>query len=251
MPTKKIKESSNEVFLREPKVLLWDIETSHNIAATWGIYDQNIQFDNILKERSVICISYKWLGDKRIYSAVNENEETMLKEMHDVLSSADVIVHHNGDRFDLPMFNARAITYGINPLPPIPTVDTLKVARKYFRFNCNKLDYLGELLGCGRKIHTGNALWLAVLKGDKKALNKMVLYNKQDVKLLENVYLKLRGFMQSHPNMGLLKNSKIAVCPNCGSEHIQERGTRITKTRKYKRLQCQDCGAWSQGALVK
>ena len=36
------------------------------------------------------------------------------------------------------------------------------------------------------------------------------------------------------------------VCAHCGSERLQARGWQHTKTRRYKRYQCKDCGGWSQ-----
>lgn len=246
-------KEENEVITRKPRILLYDIESLPNVCTTWGLFDQTIPFDSILQEKTIICVSYKWLDEKKIHTIgyKGTSEEELLKEFYEVLQQADIIIAHNGDRFDLPMLNARAITYSINPLPHIVSVDTLKVARKYFRFNSNKLDYLGKFLGCGRKIHNAPGLWLKVLAGDEKALEQMIKYNRQDVIVLEKVYLKLRGYIQNHPNVNIFKDEVIFACPNCGSENIQSRGMRVTKTRRYKRYQCTDCGGWSTGNIIK
>ena len=34
------------------------------------------------------------------------------------------------------------------------------------------------------------------------------------------------------------------VCPECGSDHVQSRGTVNTASASYKRYQCQSCKVW-------
>jgi hypothetical protein len=119
----------------------------------------------------------------------------------------------------------------------------------------NKLDYLGKLLGVGRKIKTEPGLWMRVLNGDSKAVKEMIPYNVQDVLLLRDVYLKLRPYTKNHPNLELYG---IEGCPYCGHTHVQSRGTEIAKdkgthkavSRIYRRFQCQnpECGGWFRSA---
>ncbi len=35
-------------------------------------------------------------------------------------------------------------------------------------------------------------------------------------------------------------------CPKCASTNMQRRGTTVTQTGRYHRLQCQDCGGWGR-----
>jgi hypothetical protein len=160
------------------------------------------------------------------------------------LEEADVVVAHNGVDFDMKVINSRFLFHGIKPPAPYKVVDTKREAKKVARFNSNKLDDLGGLLGEGKKIKTDFDLWLGCINGDKASWNKMVKYNKQDVLLLEKVYMRLRPWMNSHPNLALT-NPK-AKCGKCGSAHIQWRGTAVTTTRSYARFQCQDCGGWGR-----
>lgn len=248
--------------MTDAKILLYDVESLPNICTAWQLGKQYVTYENILRERELICCAYKWLGDKTVHSIAMKPDTAgdweVIEHMHSIFSEADILVAHNGDRFDLPMFNARAAFYGLSPLPSIPSIDTLKVARKVFRFNSNRLDYLGAYLGCGRKLKTSLSLWLDILAGRQAlereaplednyytALNKMVRYNKQDVLLLEKVYLKLRPYMRNHPNVSLYNTGIDFVCPNCGSDDIQARGYRVSRTGKYKRFCCNNCGGWS------
>lgn len=236
------------------KVILWDIETAPMIVTSWGLFKPYLSHDNILEDTSLLCAAWKTLDERTVHSisidpAKPRNDKGVVKKLRDVLAEADVIVGHNGDKFDLKTFNARLAYYNLKPLPPRKTVDTLKVARKYFRFTSNRLDYLGEFLGVGRKIHTDYKLWLDILlRGDEAALAKMIAYNKQDVLLLERVYKKLRPHMTNHPNQRLCNGE---VCPICGEDSLQKRGFRLTQMSRAQAYQCQDCGGWSKGKSEK
>lgn len=232
------------------KILLYDIETAHNLVATFRLFEDFTPPENIIQERYIICASWKWLGEKKTYSASvldnptlfkkdPHNDLHVLKELHKVLSEADVIVAHNGDKFDIRFTEGRMLIQGLSPLPPIHKVDTLKVAKKRFLFNSNKLDYLGKILGVGRKLKTTNGLWLKVLSGDEDAIKKMVAYNKGDVELLERVYKKLSPYIRDPHH-----NHSGNQCPRCNSKHTQARGVARNATRVYQRFQCQDCGGW-------
>jgi len=82
------------------------------------------------------------------------------------------------------------------------------------------------------------------MAGNKQEWKKMVDYNKQDVILLEKIYLRLRPWIKSHPNMGIYLDR--AVCPKCGSGDIEFRGFTMTTTKKYHRFQCKNCGGWGR-----
>lgn len=233
------------------KIILWDIETAPMVVTSWGLFKPYLSHDNILEDTSLLCAAWKEVGDSTVHTvAINPDkprqDRRVIKTLRDALAKADVLVGHNGDRFDLKTFNARLAYHGLKPLPPIKTVDTLKVARRHFRFTSNRLDYLGAFLGVGRKIHTSYKLWLDILlHKDREALAKMIAYNKQDVLLLEKVYKKLRPYMTNHPNQRVCVDH---VCPICGEkDRLQKRGFRLTQTSRAQAYQCQACGGWSKG----
>jgi DNA polymerase III epsilon subunit-like protein len=152
---------------------------------------------------------------------------------------------HNCNAFDFKKINTRFIANGMPPVSPFKPIDTLKIARRYFAFNSNKLDDLGEFLGLGRKLHhEGKELWRKCMAGDEKAWRVMRRYNKQDVILLEKVYLELLPWMKEHPNLGMYNDE--LVCPKCGSDDIQMRGYAMNQTTKYRRFMCNNCGGWGR-----
>lgn len=238
----------------EPKIVLWDIETTHNLVAVFKLFGEDyISPDNLLQERYIVCAAWKDLG-KTAVSAVSTLDDPkrfakdphddyhVVKTLHAVLSDADVIIAHNGDKYDIKFTEGRMLFHGLSPLPPIVKIDTLKVAKDRFLFNSNKLDYLGSFLKVGRKKPTTGGLWLRVLQGDKAAVKEMVTYNKQDVELLERVFEKLRPYVANHISRQLF--GQTTGCPRCGSVKVQSRGTHRATTRVYQRFQCQGCGGW-------
>lgn len=238
------------------KILLWDIETSPLAVNTWNLWPKFISHEAIIHEWNIITAAWKWYGEKRVHAVAIDpvsprDDKAVVSALHAALSSADVIIAHYGDKFDFPKLKARALFHGLPPLPPIKTIDTKKVASQVFGFTCNRLDYLGRLMGVGKKLPTDLDLWLSVMAGDEKALARMVRYNKQDVVLLEEVYKRLRPYMTNHPNEALY--GEIACCPVCGSQKFKKQGVKFNRTRAMQQYQCQadGCRAWFSGETVR
>lgn len=240
------------------KIVIWDIETTHNLAAIFRLFEDYTSHENIIQERYVVSAAWKVLGEKEVHSvsvlddpkrfAKNPHDDLhVIKTLHKVLSEADAIVAHNGDQYDIKFTEGRMLAHGLEPLPPIPSIDTLKVAKSRLLLNSNKLDYLARYLGFGKKISTKNELWLRVLQGEKKAIREMLDYNKHDVVLLEKVFLKLRPYCANHINRQLFGQSK--GCPRCGSNHVQSRGTHKAISRTYQRFCCMECGGWFRSTV--
>src|SRR3990167_6693899 len=237
----------------KPRLLFWDIETSLQLAAVFQLaHNDYINPESLITERYVICGAWKWADEKKVHSvsvlddlkrfkANSQDDLHVVKTLYGVLSEADVIIHHNGDYFDKRYIDTRALVHGLDPLPPIPSIDTYKVAKSKLLLNSNKLDYLGKLLKVGQKIKTSPGLWMRVLQGDAKAVTEMVRYNKQDVLLLERVFQKLQPYVPNHLNRGLFGETG---CPRCGSKAVQSRGVHRAITKTYQRWQCQACSGW-------
>lgn len=241
------------------KILLFDIETFANVAYVWGKYEQNVI--DYEKEWYTLCFAYKWLGDKTtkayslpdfdLYKKDKSNDKLLIQEMWNLFDKADVVIAHNGQSFDVKMMNARFAFHGLTPPSPYKIIDTKLVAKRYFRFNSNKLDDLGNYFGLGRKIDTGGFdLWLGCLHNDPLSWSKMVKYNKQDVTLLENVYLKLLPWITNHPNRNLYEGTGMC-CPNCAGDNMGSQGFKMSRTGKRQQWRCRDCGAWATGEAIK
>ena len=234
------------------KILLLDIESSPNTAHVWGLWQQNVSINQLMESSYVLCYAAKWLGEDEIhFDSVHQSKpKAMLKGIHVLLDEADAVVHYNGTKFDIPTLNKEFLLHRYNPPSPYKQIDLLRVVRSNFRFPSNKLDYVSQRLGLGKKhAHEGHELWVKCMNGDKDAWGRMESYNIQDVVLLESLYSTLLPWIKSHPNHNLYTSD--TVCPTCSGHRLQKRGTAVSITGTYQRYQCKDCGSWSQGAKTK
>ena len=230
-----------------PRIAFYDIETRPIVAEVWGLRDQNIAINQIREPGGVLCFSVKWLGKAGVefYSDWTHGHKEMLEAMHRIWSEADAICGYNNDSFDNKHMRGEFIKNGMAPPPPVASIDLYKTVRSQFRFDSNKLDFVSRQLGIGNKVqHQGHTLWTEVLGGDPKARKMMERYCKQDAKLTEALYKKLRPFIVNHPNLGV-GNSE--ACPACNSLNVIKQGHRYSRSFVTPRLQCKDCGHWYPG----
>ena len=243
-----------------PKILFFDIENFPNLAYVWQQRIDGYIPDNMMKDPWYMAMwSAKWLGDKKVmnkslidypshYKSNPRCDKMILKDLWALLDEADIVIGHNAKAFDIKKSNARFIMNGMLAPSPYKVVDTLQIARSKFFFTSNKLDNLGQYLGCGEKLETGGfKLWEDCMAGKRSAWKKFKKYCNQDVLLLEKVYYKLLPYATNHPNMGAYIDDDKPRCPNCQSENLHKRGTSTTSTGQYKRYQCNSCGSWSRG----
>jgi len=209
------------------RVLIYDIETSPNIGWFWRAgYKLNISPENITKERAIICVSYKWLGEDQVYNLAWDKDQCdrfLIQQFIEVMNEADVLVAHNGDRFDLKWIKTRALKHGLtNMLIDYASVDTLKLAKKKFNFNSNRLDYIAKYLGFEGKIKTSIGLWTdIVFKKDAQALKDMITYCDEDVRQLENVYNALVNWEKPKGHLGVLQGKTKQTSPVTGGVNLK------------------------------
>jgi uncharacterized protein YprB with RNaseH-like and TPR domain len=241
---------------KEPKIILWDIETTPLSAYTWTLWPKSLSHENIIEDWSIICGAWKELGKDKVHTVAIKkvgDDKAIVQKLRDALADADVIIHHNGDKFDIKKLNTRLIYHGLDPLPIRHTVDTLKEVKKVASFTSNRLDYIAKILVGQGKIHMEFGAWLKVMSGSKKAVKEMVAYNAEDVRVLERVYLWLRPYMKSHPHVGAIKGEdKSCSCPKCGTTNVKKNGTRYTRAGvKRQEFQCKSCYSYFQTTSKK
>jgi DNA polymerase elongation subunit (family B) len=229
------------------KRLFFDIETSPNIGFFWQSgFKLNIGPQNIIKERAIICICYKWEDEKETHALswdAKQCDKKMLQDFIKVLNTADETIGHNGDKFDLAWVRTRCLFHGIELLPSYTTSDTLKGARAKFKFNSNKLNYIATFLGIGQKIKTDYDLWKdIVLKKDKKAMERMVKYCKMDVVLLEKVHKALSHHIPAKTHFGVIFGEARGSCPECGSDELIKNNKVVTASGLTRiQYKCKTC----------
>lgn len=231
----------------KPKRLFYDIETSYNIVKSWRIgFNINLNMEDIIQERAIITIAYKWEGeeDVTVLSWNKGCDKKIIEDFVKVMSEADELVGHNVDRYDTKFIMARALKHNISVLPKYQSTDTLKLAKKHFMLNSNKLDYIAQYLGIGHKTkHRGLSMWDdIILRNDPKALEEMIEYNVQDVFLTEQVYHKLMEYSLPKINHASKQTGDKHTCPQCGSDHAELHKTYISGTgTKTRLMNCLNC----------
>lgn len=233
-----------------PKVLFLDIETRPAKVYTWEMFKTNISPNMMIEPGGILCFGAKWGGEKDMFffSDWEDGHDEMIKAAHGLMSEADAIVTYNGDKFDLPKLTGEFALAGLPPVPPVTSIDPLKTVKR-FGLDYARLAFVGPLFNVGEKVkHEGFELWSKVLDGDDKAQKRMEVYCRQDVRLLERLYMRIRPYIKTHPHMGEVGSN---TCGACGSDKLQKRGFRRTKAYQIQRLQCTSCGSWQDGTRKK
>lgn len=246
-------------------MLVFDIETFPCEGYFWQPGKQYVGMEQITKDWSMMSFCGKWLGmdgvfyaDNRFRADVRDDFEQLLC-LHAILSQTDMVLAHNGKKFDMRKVRARMALVGLPPLPHVEVIDSYQLNDKTFGFSSQKLAYVSKFFGDqGKSEHAkfhGLHLWKECLAGNMEAWEECRTYNTRDVLETEAMYLKLRGWYRNAPNFGpYVTPSKegVHVCHVCGSENVIKKGTRPARTQVgiYQRYKCNDCGAWGRGRTL-
>jgi len=247
------------------KTLIWDVECTdiETLVRSYGLR-LNIKYLNHKQiQRDWTLLGAAWMDlddDKPKVISVSPDrpldDYAVTVKLHEVLSEARVVIGHNVDKFDMKKFNTRAIFYDLPPIPPPLSIDTLKMARKYFAFTSNSLAYLCDFLDVGFKDESPD--WAKIIDGCPKELRYMRKYNKQDVIATKAVYLKLRSYHHTHPNMNVPvvreegTGAPIDVCKHCQSPELKKVQVRYLRSGRARRqYQCKVCHGFTTTDLIK
>lgn len=238
--------------LDQPKVLIFDIETAPILGYVWGLWDNNLSLNQVNSDWYVLSWSAKWLDKKEVMYMDSRNntniefDKKLLQGIWKLLDEADIVVTQNGKKFDTKKLNARFIFHGFQPPSSYKHIDTLLLAKKYFGFTSNKLEYMTDKLCVKYKKQkhdkfSGFELWKECLAGNLEAWKEMEKYNKYDVLSLEELYTKLIPW-DSSVNFNLYHDKEVHIC-KCGNKELIKNGYFYTQVSKFQRYKCKQCGA--------
>lgn len=236
-----------------PKILILDIETSYLEVATWGIFDQFIPPDAILKDWTVLAWSAKWYGDPESKTMYQDNrgkknirdDKALLIPIRDLLDECDVALTQNGKAFDIPKLMARFKINKIDLPSSFKHIDTKVINKKHFGFTSNSLDYLSKTLGLKhQKLKHGNfpgrTLWDECLADNLAAWKEMKRYNMNDVWTLEDLYNEVAE-VDTSVNLSLYYSGSDYRCARCGGKDFRKYGFDYAKIGQFQRYQCKNC----------
>jgi uncharacterized protein YprB with RNaseH-like and TPR domain len=229
---------------REPKILFWDLETT-NLVADYGW---------------ILCASYMWMDDKKAsiirlrdtpeFQIDRTDDSGLLKQFVPIFEQADIHVFWFGEYFDFPFFQTRLLIAGLPPLPNIPFIDGWKIARNKLKLRSNRLDAVSKILLMAKgekreeKLQPTPRDWRRSMAGHEDALKVIEDRCMSDVRVLRQIYQKIRHLGSALPNLSKLTGARGEGCPACGSRETQSRGYRLTARGRHQRIQCQKCSHW-------
>lgn len=236
-----------------PRIWLFDVETLPLEGYAWQLWDWSFTPEQVISGTGLLSWAGKFLNAPDMYSDILTPKEAKVKDdkriaesCHNFLKDCDILVGHNLIDFDFRVISTYFLKYDLPPLKPI-LVDTLKIAKRSFRFDSNKMAWINKYLGIKQKIETeGFPLWRRCREGDPKALKTMQEYNEGDVLALEDLYYRLRPYIRNI-NVALYNEGDISQCPVCGSEKVKEEGTYYTPAGQWVSYRCQECKCLSRG----
>jgi uncharacterized protein YprB with RNaseH-like and TPR domain len=195
------------------KILMLDIETTPMQVYTWGLWDQNIGINQIIKNTEMMCFGAKWQGKKKVTfkSVHHDGKKAMLEELHRMMEEADILVGWNSAAFDHKHIKREFLEAGMEPPSIVKDLDLMSVVKANFKFPSNKLDYVAQTLGVGAKVkHSGFDLWIGCMEGNSKSWSEMKRYQIQDVNLLEELYQVLLPWLPGASRVSIKEKREIS-----------------------------------------
>lgn len=239
--------------MSEPKILYLDIETLPATLVAFSLFKPVFNMDNIIEHPRMGGFSYMWHGWKK---ARWESEfhskggrKGMLAKIHELLNEADIVVHYNGQSFDIPTIRGELMLEGFDPPSPVQQIDLYRALKRNSRFISGKLDYAVQRLLNDRKVdHSGIDMWIGCLKGKRRSWDAMRKYALKDTELLPPLLEKVKPWIEyGFPNFALYSNENELACSKCGSRDFTRRGFRTTGAGRYARYRCNSCTSWFRG----
>jgi len=178
---------------------IFDLETS-------GFYADNaIVLCAVIQEYGKTQTTIIRADQERTWSKHRSDDSLVVKKIMEELNKYDILVAHNGQRFDKGFMNAKCIQYDMPvSLRLKKFVDPVKLARFHLKLGRNSLAAIIDWLEIPvHKTPLELRLWLkASLEGDRKCMDTIVKHCVHDVKSLAIVYNRMRPLIDRIDNRG-------------------------------------------------
>ena len=241
----------------EPRTLYYDIETTLAKSYHFNYWKTNIGVKQMIDPSHMLSHAWCWGEDGEVFSSILTQKEALAKdderivlEAWTLFDKADIIVAHNGKRFDVGKCNGYFLKYGLPKPSPFKVIDTLEIAKRNFNLPFKSLEYLAKFLNVELKLDAGGLeTWIGCERGDQEALDTMVEYNRGDIVTLREIHKRLKGWDNNGVNIALYNDEHDAVCTHCGSADVSVLTDKYAYTpqRKYQVYRCGNCSAILRG----
>lgn len=133
------------------------------------------------------------------------NQKDFIAAVAKELDDYDILVAHNGVRFDVRFFNAKCVQFGIKPiLRGKKIADPVRIARRHMKLSRNSLASLIDFFDVKtHKTPIEFKHWLkALVNGSKASMDVIIRHCIHDVIALEEVYRHVKVFVDKIDNKG-------------------------------------------------
>lgn len=243
-----------------PVVKIIDVETAPEIVYNFRRFKAFISPGQVISRGYLLSYSSadlvtgevegKNLTDYPLFDIDHTDDWELCLDLWNLLDQADIIVAHNGIKFDRAYINQRFAYHGMQPPSHYVVVDTLKAAKKQFALPANSLEEMCLYFQTEnfKLDNEGFNLWKECREGQRDAFERMQTYNDGDVLSLRDLYIKILAWIPQHPNMSAYYKDEKVRCSRCGSEHIEviEGKQYHTAVSSFNIIRCHDCGGMSR-----
>lgn len=246
------------------RILILDVERVAGITqqAWWERRDlqkRYIHHETVIREPRTTIVCAKWYDSDEIIRLSEWDKGgrgQFLKNVHALMSQADIIVGHNLDNADIPWLEGDLYFPRIGhkhrpnlpPLPPFKTVDTLKVARRFKSGIAFKsLNALCQILEIPAKTdeYDRDRMERAVA-GSEEDRERLIDYCAGDVIATQGLYDWFRPHIKNHPALFVDGRGKMTVCNRCGHETAPTARRYVANVLSYSMLKCTNCHGYSR-----
>lgn len=180
--------------------LILDIETS-DLEADRGIILCAVAQSSLQKEPYILRtdeLNVNWRKGLR------GDDSQITREITDIVREHDVLVAHNGTRFDIPFVRTRCARWNLKRFPDKVIVDPCSIAWRKFRLRSNSLKNISDFIGSkDRKHPLDMSLWMdAILNGSRSSMDKIVEHCIADVKELNDVLALVKPYIKVFDERG-------------------------------------------------
>lgn len=240
------------------KILILDVERLPGITKQYwwdrgDLKNKYIHYESVERTPRTTIVCAKWYDKPDVIQLAEWDKggrKKFLKNVHKLLSQCDIAVGHNIDAADLPWLSGDLhIEAGLPPLPPMKTVDTLKVLRRQFKSGApfKSLDAFCQIVGIPAKTdrYDRAAMERAINKSEEDRA-RLVSYCVGDVIATQGLYDFLRPYIPNHPALFVDGKDKLTVCNRCGHDTEPISRRYVANVLSYSMRRCVCCGGHSR-----
>jgi hypothetical protein len=241
------------------RILILDVERLPGITEQYwwdrgDLKNRYIHYETVTRSPRTTIVCAKWYDQADVIELAEWDpggRKKFLTKVHRLLSSADIVVGHNIDNADIPWLAGDLyLEANLPPLPPMKTVDTLKILRRQFKAGApfKSLDAFCQIVGIPAKTdrYDRAAMERAVSQKSVEDRRRLTDYCAGDCIATQGLYDYLRPYIANHPALFVDGQDPLRVCHRCGHDTDPIPRRFVANVLTYSMRRCANCGGYSR-----